>query len=863
MATPLNHLFKRGYSSVYALFVEGIPFLFVEKIPSLATSSSAPTAPTDRTVVAGLIIDKQKLSLEIDRESGIGRGRAIDFRLAYQDMKDAGYLDDIFARPTLEVPITADATATATTISAANTGFPASGAFYLGREYIKYGNKNGSNTAFEACTRAVLGYNYVHSAKSIASSRYCTNKPLVWRGRFVTLKEYIVDPAGRMLDTSWSSGTYQREIWKGYIGAPPKPLKVAMSLNCLPLCRLLGNPLGFSVEWQDNRKLESPWKTHQGVEYIPFYSAGTEKVSVTVAFTGTSAGGAGSPSNPSPLSIDVLCPTGVSSGYFSDPELYASLLGSKIADAVQAAGLTEFEADGVWDLFKKDVVAPSMGFSASSPVTLQSVAVMPGSAAPYFLQKGVNTSEENLVIDGSYVVTLPFTKDFGQGINPWLIVNANNGVLANDFDISAPGIGLLSSGGVEELVTWDQVVSLPLSRVAIHINARGVGGTPIGNPGLNTFTLKSGSGHVGLMKESLYTVLMSSGTGTRGTGDYAQYDSMAEGFGAGIPQEYLDTESIDELHYKNFPSTCVQGGAVSVGDLLGGWVALSGNCIVDYRSSGVIKLKAVTSRTGEFSALANETTTINMSDVMLNRLEDIDVIDPPNPVTVDTASISAVGAKVTVRDAPAIQEQTAHPAEFKAPGMDVYTAISSAREMIWLGTGQYAIKITVGLWVDVQAGDPVILGFTHPGIYDWQSGSPGPTSVSGRVTAWSRDLGSGTQTLTILLNGVKDNAGLLCPVAIVAGAPSGNTVTITSGIEWFQAGETVIIYNRGNEALGTPEFGALIIQSIDTSANTITFTSTPAAWVAANTRITYPQVTSASSDQDDFFYNNADYKWSG
>jgi hypothetical protein len=114
-----------------------------------------------------------------------------------------------------------------------------------------------------------------------------------------------------------------------------------------------------------------------------------------------------------------------------------------------------------------------------------------------------------------------------------------------------------------------------------------------------------------------------------------------------------------------------------------------------------------------------------------------------------------------------------------------------------------------------------------------------------------------------LLNGVKANAGLLCPVALVAGAPSGNTVTITSGIEWFQAGETVIIYNRGNEALGTPEFGALIILSIDTSANTITFTSTPAAWVAANTRITYPQVTSASADQDDFFYKNDDYKWSG
>ena len=858
MATPLNLLFKRGYSSIFTLAIEGIPFLFVEKIPARVDTASAPTAPTGRAVCPGLIIDRQKLSMELDRESGIGRGRAVDFRIAYQDMEDYGYLGDIFKRPTIETAISADVSATATTISAITTAFPASGAFYLGREYIEYGNKNGPETAFEACTRAVLGFPYLHSATSIASSRYCTDTPKLWRGRFVTLTEHIVDPEGRMVESAWNTGTYQREIWRGYIQAPPVPGAVAMSLSCLPLCRLLGNPLGFSVEWQDNRKTESPWKTFYGEEYLPFYATGTERVSVAVAFTGTPSGG--SPPS-SPLTVDVTGPTGVSSGFFSDPELYAEFLGQEIETTVVAAGLTEFSYAGHYKLPNWGGVGARLSFQSDSPVTLSMVTVNVGSAGPYFLDSSAPWS--SLDNDDMYqheIVYATFTRDFGAGTLPWLIVNANIGVSANDFDISAPGIGVLSAGGVDEIVTWDQAVTLALGRVAIHINARGVGGSPICNPGTDHFTLTSAVGHVGTLKDSLYTVLMSSGTGTRGTGEYA-FDTLAEGFGAGIPQAYLDTPSIDEIFYAGRPSTCVQSGSVSIGELMGGWITLGGHCLVDYRESGVMTLKAVSHQTGTFSTLDNYTTGLSTSDVMLSRMKPADVLEPPNPVTVDTSSMIAVGAKVTVRDAPAIQEQTAHPMEFSAPGMDMQTALGAGREMIWLSAGQYAVTIDVGLWVDVQAGDSVVLEFSHPGVYDWDQGTPGPATVSGRVSGWSRDLSRGTQSLTILLNGVKANPGLLCPTAIIAGSPSGDTVTITSGINWFQAGETALLYNKGNVGLGTPEIGNLIIDSIDTDASTITFTSTPAAWVGALTQMTYPVAGSASASQLNFFFKNSDYFW--
>ena len=192
--------------------------------------------------------------------------------------------------------------------------------------------------------------------------------------------------------------------------------------------------------------------------------------------------------------------------------------------------------------------------------------------------------------------------------------------------------------------------------------------------------------------------------------------------------------------------------------------------------------------------------------------------------------------------------------------MPLETAKTAATNFIYQGSGQYAVTLGVGPWVNVQAGDKVILDLTHPGIYDWNAGAAGASSVAGRVVGWSRDLVTNEQSLTVLLNGVGKSANLLCPVGVVA-SKAGDAVTLTSGVEWFTAGESVILYNRGEEALGTPEIETLVIDTI--SGNDVTFTTTPAAWVAANTRITYPNLSAASAAQDDFFFRSDLYKWSG
>jgi hypothetical protein len=244
----------------------------------------------------------------------------------------------------------------------------------------------------------------------------------------------------------------------------------------------------------------------------------------------------------------------------------------------------------------------------------------------------------------------------------------------------------------------------------------------------------------------------------------------------------------------------------------------------------------------------------------LGRLEITEVVDPPNPVIIDTGCMLNEGAKVTSRDSVAIQECGAHSLELKCPGMSTEEAIVAGRNFIYLGAGQYAITIGVAPWIDVQAGDPVILNLSHPGIYDWENGTTAPASVPGRVVGWSRDLVTYEQTLTVLINGPGGETNLLCPVALVA-SKSGDTVTLTSGVEWFTAGDFAILYNRGEEALGTPEIATLEIDSI--SGDIVTFTTTPAAWVASGTRMTFPNLADATIAQNAFFFKAEPYRWSG
>ena len=539
MATPLNLAFKRGYSSIYYLMIEGIPYTFTEQTPLRVDDDAIATAAAGRTTTKGLIIDNSsRISMETDRASGIGRGAAVNFTLAYKDLEEAGLLDAIFARATLQTEMTADATATATTISADTTGFDASGAIYFGREYITYTGVSG--TAFTGCTRGVVGYTYKHELSSVSQSRWIQARPLIWRGRFVTLYESIVDRSGRVLDSQFGTGDYTREIWRGYIDKPPKPGPIGMGIECLPMCRLLANDIGYSVKWEDDR-LHFPFSSTNpaGTPFPGFYDDGTGTVELEITFTGSSAGSAISPYKASVAQTQ--------QNYFIDPTLYLQLLGEDIRSAVQA-DLPEFRFEGIDYLFDPmSAVGGRLFFTDSGgAVTITQIlfSVSPAQG-PYFLQPcSLQLWDESW--RGTYV-NVPFKEKLdAKNDFPYLIVQKLAGEGAQDFDVIVPGIGVLSEGDNSEIVRWDSVVDADTftSKIAIRLSARGVGVSPRVDIIKEGWTLEAAVGDVLTVQKNMLTILESSGTtSSRGT-----YDTLPLGFGLGIPETLMDLDTVSYTH---------------------------------------------------------------------------------------------------------------------------------------------------------------------------------------------------------------------------------------------------------------------------------------------------------------------------
>ena len=169
----------------------------------------------------------------------------------------------------------------------------------------------------------------------------------------------------------------------------------------------------------------------------------------------------------------------------------------------------------------------------------------------------------------------------------------------------------------------------------------------------------------------------------------------------------------------------------------------------------------------------------------------------------------------------------------------------------------------------MQPGDPVVLSLdSHPVLYDWSAGSPGATSVSGRVLSASKNLASGKQTLKICVAGNVQAPKILAPSSQVTAAV-GDTLTIAAAdTSWYAATEYITVYSRGDETAFIEE---LLISSIDTATGVITCSSTPSfasAELSAGNRvyITYPQYDGsgapvASAAQREFMYEKSTYKW--
>ena len=857
--------------------IEGIPWLFVEKIPKRATATAEPANFTNYTTskgggtVAGLVLDGEKVGQEMDRKKGIGRARSVSFRLAYSPLEGQGIIDDLFQKPSLYSDIAADIDSAATSFTATAVGGGwSAGGVYLGSEYIYAGGVSHSEptTTFSSLTRGSWGDKYDHESGSFTASRQATDRPNVWRGRMVTIWECMVNPEGRSLFDQWLVGDYCRQIFKGTLDASPIPGSVGFEFTAQSLIRKLTQKMGFTSRWsvrhsavpKDSKTETFDQATPEGetkkihtapVLYVP---ADAYKVHFNIKLSDSTnqnieAGLAAS------TTFDTLGKWSASIAQNMVSQTSSKLTGG---DSYQTSSAAYF-LFGVAD--------------AGSGVTLEpeSKAQVFGSTCPYFLEKNQESfsSKTGDASAPANQFVLKTNWDWsGTGSKPWLVIYNDQAASFQDYTLPSSGYAVAEFDGVKELLKFEQATTIGDNK-AIFISERGLNGGDTVNLAAAGMNLTLVTGAQGTLKEAALKLLQSSGTGERGS-----YDTLGLGMGYGIDDGHIDEDSFstggdDEsnlgLRYADRDVAAITDKAGSLEDSLGGWVALGLSCLVERRSpGGTMRIAAVKHEIYEAPARDPSVVTITAADILIKGVTPVEVVESPNEVLVNTKSFTTGETPtVLVRSIPEMVREGVRNWNMKAPGLDREDAYFAAQDLIALGSGQYAISLTLGPWVDLQVGDLCVLEMnSHRGTFDFDAGTVGTTSISARCVGLERDLVSLEQQARFLMYGHTLPASIYCPTVTVTAHDHGaRTITLESSeSSWFVATETIRLFNPGREELGTPEVQDVVISSI--SGDVLTLADAPESWVANNTtRATYPIYASASTTQRGFFFFASSYRW--
>ena len=875
MATSFNTALGRGYSVVYCLQVEGIPWLFTEYIPHEVIADEKPAEPTYYAssygggVCAGLIIDGQKVSEEIDREKGVSRARALDMTLAYQPLSGAGILDDLFARPTLYSNLNADVDTTDTSFAATSVGGGwSAGAMYIGNEYLHSGSVAYSdpNTTFSSITRGHWGDKYDHKKTGFTGSQWVTNRPHFWRGRMVTLWECLVDPEGRAVFTEWMAGDYCRQAFKGYIDTNPLPGNAGFKITAQSMTRRLTKGMGYSGMWTQATSL-----TQNQQEAFPnsadYQMVGDKKVWVNPQLydPGTMS-----------LSFDLAFSDGDTftgevdtSGVADHPGRYKSIHAwcLHMAEALASAASEVENGTSVpakMAIIGFDVVDDSGGVTIKQASTCH---VPNGAGAPYFLTPGQTAEGKKasqigggVLFDGGFCLEKQMDWQ-NKDVKPWLVLVLVEAETYQDYSLPASGLAICTDyENNQELISFSGGTHAGKTDLeeyyALHVDGRGLNDEIAQLNALKQFKLVTGS--VGTLATSILKFLESSGTGERGT-----LDTLGYGMGYAIDDGHIDLSGIQTMYFADREVVAVDEGRQSFEDVLGGWITLNGSCLCMTRnSSGVLQISPRKHEVLAFSSKDPAVITITAADVLLDGLSPLEVVEAPNEVRIQTKSeINDKAPDIIARSIPEMIREGITSWSVRAPSMQKSDAYIAAQRIIALGAGQYAMTLTLGPWVNIQAGDPCILELSgHLGTFDFSAGTLGTSSLSARCVGVSRDLVTMKQEVRFLLYG-KTLPGTVYSPATTVTAHSGSTITLDTGEGgWFVADDPIRLYNPGKEALGTPEVADMTVQSV--SGDVVTLTASAPAWVVNDTtRATYPRLSIATDVQDTFFHFAASYRW--
>jgi len=834
MAVTLSTLLQRGYRLTFAVTIEGIPYIWTETEPGYVASASQPTvpAPYASAVPALMITEGQALSVEVDRSTGVASGKAWDMALSWRGLEDAGLLDDVFAQPSQLTHLTDDLDAGDTTITVDDTSaFASSGTVYIGREAITYTGT--TSTAFTGCTRAVAGYAYDYEMSS-PGYRWVTNRPMHWRGRFVTLHAHVVTPEGRTLDSAWLTGSTYLEVWKGFVDEAPRASAHAMVLRCLPLVRMAAQEIGHAAEGAVIVQPEVPYDIAGSTGYdnaVPLYVGPGGYLSFSLAWTQTGVTSG---------TKAWIAPAAGTNEAMTMGEWRQAVVDECIVQLASEAwwGGVAYSGGGAWSDFDGMTVNLTLtpGYVIDSSIT------QPGPGT-YWLTSGASGGQSDADSVGWLYDLTPI---YGPGW--YLPVHVTEGQGWQDVTLPNAGLGVLELGTEREIIRWDDADDSDLPMVLLRVVERGIGGTTKIKLTQPT-KFKSVTGDVGTVGQIIRTLLESSGTGLRGTDD-----TLTLGQGYGIPEAWIDTDTTEHILQNLTEIHAVSDGRSSMMSLIGGWLALTNRCLVQYTNdSGVVQLGVVDTLTVT-DPTASE---LGADEVLMSGVAAPSSVQAPNEIEIDTSGIGQ-SPSVVVRDVPRIQGEGPRSAAFSAPGIDVGTAVDLGAALLALGSGVQIVRVPAAPWATgFKIGDPAVLTIAHPAIFDAATGTRAPASVPARIVAWHLDLFTGQREFGLMLAGQVTSLQYLCPTATIGTKNSTTDFDLGTGEgQWFAAGDVVTFYEQGKADTREQE------RTIDAvTGDNITLTSAASSWVDAGKFVTYPQLSNATTDQDDFAYVDPGTVW--
>ena len=832
-----SELIDAGYSRILGVTIEGIPYAFLET--QLLTTLDEPVAvPSGYTSAPSSlrVRDSDRISRELDRVTGLGRGRSLDLVFALDALAVVGA--ELFRTPSVRARLTADADGTQATFAVdTTTGFTAPGAFYVGREFCTFSGTTG--TSFTGATRAVAGLAHFHPSSTVSGYRYCTDRPQYWRGRFVTVYEHIVGPDGRALaSTACTVGSYCRELWKGYVDSQPQIDGRQMLLRCLPIERLLAQDLGGTAKGKVLfHPLEDATVPAEAFGRYPIVVTPSDTVFVENLDTNDN--------------VTLSLVTGSTPLIVNINSVALSIEGGTRNSGTLGNRLVA-SSSNVWT--ETDVPQIGIRLCAEDPAT-NAQEVMSLRPNVWFLSEArrpTDYTERVIVLSsgGGFSSERQVTgQDFRYHVdpniaaNPWVVVRPDLEADGEPTTWPASGYVLLENDEGLEVARFDHVIAAPSwaggQLIAFQLTERALQGTTRVNPFLASTLATAIPGYRGTLEEVIETLATSSGTGLRGV-----YDTLAYGLGLGIPGTWFDLDGWP------MSSQFVDGASddkASIEKVTGGWLALLGRCLTQRRGAdGYVRIEAPsTSLDVPGTAL-----TVTPADVMVGSTQAERMFESPNVVRIED-SLRQKRTVSVIRDVPRQQAEGARSVTFVAPGINTASALILGAKMLALSDGQLVVTMAVRPGLELQVGDPCQLDLDHPAIWSWEDGAVAQ-SVPARVIGETMSLGTGERTLTFLVPGQQQVARQLCPAARVDGYLSTVLLEVDD-VTGFAAGMEVLVYRRGLTSVSTTR----TVAAVDATANTIEMTAPvlSATYPAdGDTWITYANHGTGTAAQDQHLF---------